>query len=48
MNYYGTFEHTIDTKKRLTLPSKFCTKLSKVIIVNKGIDNCLELRTEEA
>jgi MraZ protein len=48
MNYFGSFEHSIDAKKRLTLPSKFFANLSKVVIVNKGIDDCLELRTKEA
>lgn len=44
MIFIGTYEHTLDNKNRLTLPSKVIDKLSKTIVINKGLDNCLELR----
>jgi MraZ protein len=47
MIFIGTYEHTLDNKNRLTLPSKICAKLSKVIVANKGLDDCLELRSAE-
>ena len=37
----GEYKHTIDTKKRLSLPAKFRRELGKDVIVTKGIDNCL-------
>jgi MraZ protein len=47
MIFIGTYEHTLDSKNRLTLPSKVFVKLSKVIVANKGLDDCLELRNLE-
>lgn len=37
----GEFTHTLDTKKRLSLPSKFRKQFGKKVIVTKGLDNCL-------
>lgn len=42
----GTYNHSLDSKKRLILPSKIVAKLDKGIVVSKGFDGCLELRTE--
>lgn len=42
----GTYNHSLDSKKRLILPSKIVAKLDKEIVVSKGFDGCLELRTE--
>lgn len=37
----GEFTHTLDTKTRLSLPSKFRKQFGKKVIVTKGLDNCL-------
>ncbi len=37
----GEYKHTIDTKKRLSLPAKFRKELGKKIIITRGLDNCL-------
>ena len=37
----GEYTHTIDTKKRLSLPSKFRKELGRKVVVTKGLDNCL-------
>jgi MraZ protein len=37
----GEYTHTIDPKKRLSLPSKFRRELGKKIVVTRGLDNCL-------
>lgn len=37
----GEYTHTIDPKKRLSLPSKFRKELGKKVIVTRGLDNCL-------
>ena len=37
----GEYLHTIDPKKRLSLPSKFRKELGKSVIVTRGLDHCL-------
>ncbi|MBI2108642.1 MAG: division/cell wall cluster transcriptional repressor MraZ [Parcubacteria group bacterium] len=37
----GEYKHTIDAKKRLSLPSKFRKELGKNIVITKGLDTCL-------
>lgn len=45
--FLGTYEHSLDSKNRVNLPSKLRIKLQKVVILSKGFDGCLELRTPE-
>lgn len=37
----GEYIHTLDPKKRLSLPSKWRSKLGKSLVVTRGLDNCL-------
>lgn len=37
----GEYTHSLDTKKRLSLPKKFRTELGKKVVVTRGLDNCL-------
>lgn len=37
----GEYEHTLDEKKRVSLPKAFRTALGKNIIITRGLDNCL-------
>ena len=37
----GEYQHTIDPKKRLSLPSKFRKELGKTVIITRGLDQCL-------
>lgn len=37
----GEYQHTLDPKKRLSLPSKFRKDLGKRVIVTRGLDHCL-------
>ncbi len=37
----GEYTHTIDTKKRLSLPSKFRKELGKKVVLTRGLDNCI-------
>lgn len=39
--FIGEHIHTLDGKKRLSLPSKFRKELGKTVIVTKGLDSCL-------
>jgi MraZ protein len=41
----GEFKHTIDDKKRITLPKKLKDGLGKKVVVTHGLDNCLFLYT---
>ncbi|MAQ77056.1 cell division/cell wall cluster transcriptional repressor MraZ [Candidatus Campbellbacteria bacterium] len=37
----GEHKHTLDSKKRLSLPSKFRKELGKTVVITKGLDSCL-------
>jgi MraZ protein len=37
----GEYLHTVDPKKRLSLPAKFRKELGEVVIVTRGLDHCL-------
>lgn len=39
--FMGEYNHTIDAKGRLTIPSKFREQLGDGFIVTKGLDGCL-------
>jgi MraZ protein len=41
--FIGEYSHTIDSKKRLAIPSKFRGDLGKKAVVTRGIDSCLTL-----
>lgn len=43
--FIGEYTHTVDDKKRLSLPSKFRKEVGKTAIVTRGLDNCLFLYT---
>src|SRR3989344_2234440 len=37
----GEYEHTLDEKKRISLPKAFRASLGKRLVVTRGLDNCL-------
>lgn len=37
----GEYKHTLDDKKRISLPSKFRREVGKKIVVTRGLDGCL-------
>lgn len=39
--FYGEYQHTVDPKGRVIIPSKFRDGLGEKFIVTKGLDNCL-------
>lgn len=39
----GEYKHTLDDKKRISLPSKFRTQVGKKIVITHGLDGCLFL-----
>jgi len=42
----GEYQHTIDEKKRLSLPAKFRKELGKKIVITTGLDRCLFVYTQ--
>jgi MraZ protein len=41
--FTGTFEHNLDAKNRLTIPSKFRTALSGGVYLTRGVEKCISL-----
>lgn len=41
--FIGEHTHTVDEKKRISLPSKFKKELGIKVVVTRGLDNCLFL-----
>ena len=39
--FMGEYNHTVDTKGRLIVPSKFREQLGNEFVVTKGLDGCL-------
>jgi len=39
--FLGEYLHTLDAKKRISLPVKFRKEVGKKIVVTRGLDNCL-------
>lgn len=45
--FMGEYNHTIDGKGRLIVPSKFREKLGSEFVVTKGLDGCLFVYSNE-
>lgn len=48
MAFRGQYEHSLDSKGRLTVPAKFRKELAERAVVVKGPDHCLWLMPEKA
>lgn len=46
--FYGSYDHQLDSKNRLVIPSKFLPGLSARLYIMKGFDGCLSVYPEEA
>ena len=46
MAFHGTFEHSLDSKNRLTVPSRFRSALSGKVFLLRGVDPCISLYPE--
>jgi len=44
----GEYEHSLDEKKRVTLPKTFAKALGKKMVLTRGLDTCLFLFSAEA
>ena len=47
MAFRGLYEHSLDSKDRLTVPSRFRAALSDGVVLSKGFDPCVWLHTPE-
>ena len=45
--FIGEYQHTLDSKGRLIIPSKFRDNLGLEFIMTKGLDNCLFVYPKE-
>ncbi len=45
--FIGEYIHTVDEKKRISLPSKFRKEAGKKLVATRGLDNCLFLYTRD-
>lgn len=45
--FMGEYSHTIGTKGRLIIPSKFREELGETFVVTKGLDGCLFVFSDE-
>lgn len=41
--FIGEYTHTVDEKKRISLPGKFKSGLGKKVVITRGFDSCLLL-----
>lgn len=41
--FIGEYIHTIDQKRRISIPAKFRRALGKKAVITRGLDNCLVL-----
>lgn len=37
----GEYKHSLDSKKRMSVPAKFRKEIGKKAVITKGLDNCL-------
>jgi MraZ protein len=44
----GEYLHTLDSKKRLSLPAKFRKEVGKKVVITRGLDSCLFMFPEKA
>jgi MraZ protein len=43
--FLGEYEHTVDTKGRLAVPSKFRAQMDEGAVLSKGMGTCLSIYT---
>jgi MraZ protein len=44
----GEYLHTLDSKKRISLPAKFRKEVGRRVVITRGLDSCLFMFPEKA
>lgn len=44
----GEYTHTVDSKRRVSLPAKFRQELGKKVVVTHGLDRCIFVYSEKS
>ena len=44
----GEYLHTLDGKKRISLPSKFRKEVGRKVVITRGLDTCLFMFSQKA
>jgi MraZ protein len=44
----GEYLHTLDSKKRISLPAKFRKEVGRKVVVTRGLDSCLFMYPQKA
>lgn len=45
--FIGEYQHSLDEKGRVTVPSKYREQLGEAFVLTKGLDGCLFIYTQE-
>ena len=45
--FLGEFQHSLDAKGRIILPSRFRARLESGLVMTRGLDGCLWIMTQE-
>lgn len=48
MAFRGIYEHSLDSKDRLTVPARFRSALADGVVLSKGFDPCIWVQTPDA
>ena len=43
----GEYKHTVDPKKRVSLPAKFRKEMGREVVITYGLDKCLFVQTKK-
>lgn len=46
--FIGEYEHSLDEKKRVSLPKSFRASLGRKVVMTRGLDNCLFIYSRSA
>lgn len=46
--FLGEYLHTLDSKNRISIPSKFRKELGRVVVITRGLDHCLYVYSRKA
>lgn len=46
--FLGEYLHTFDPKNRISIPARFRKELGRVVVVTRGLDNCLNVYSRKS